>query len=120
MERPKKGFSIPIRKWLKEPELFAWAKELLAEDKIRREGYFDPEMVKRLWDIPIRKWLKEPELFAWAKELLAEDKIRREGYFDPEMVKRLWDDFEQRGIWRKQIWHLLRFESWLENEAKIS
>lgn len=78
------------------------------------------ERPKKGFSIPIRKWLKEPELFAWAKELLAEDKIRREGYFDPEMVKRLWDDFEQRGIWRKQIWHLLRFESWLENEAKIS
>lgn len=78
------------------------------------------ERPKKGFSIPIRNWLKEPELFAWAKELLAEDRIRREGYFDPEMVKRLWDDFEQRGIWRKQIWHLLRFESWLENEAKIS
>ncbi len=78
------------------------------------------ERPKKGFSIPIQKWLKEPELLAWAKGLLAEDKIRREGYFDPELVKRLWDDFEQRGIWRKQIWHLLRFESWLENEAKTA
>lgn len=50
MDRPKKGFSIPIQKWLKEPELYEWAKELLDESKIRREGYFDPQAVRRLWE----------------------------------------------------------------------
>ena len=97
---------------------FAWT--LLRDVLYRHVPKELMERPKKGFSIPIRKWLKEPELFAWAKELLAEDKIRREGYFDPEMVKRLGDDFEQRGIWRKQIWHLLRFESWLENEAKIS
>lgn len=50
MDRPKKGFAIPIEKWLKEPELADWAQELLDERKIRREGYFDPAAVKRLWE----------------------------------------------------------------------
>ena len=76
------------------------------------------ERPKKGFSIPIQKWLKEPELYAWAESLLKEDKIRREGYFDPEMVTRLWKDFTQRGIWRKQIWHILRFEDWLEQEYR--
>lgn len=50
MDRPKKGFSIPIQKWLKEPGLSDWAQELLDESRIRREGYFDPAAVRRLWE----------------------------------------------------------------------
>lgn len=48
MDRPKKGFSIPVRQWLKEPGLSDWAQGLLEERKICREGYFDPAAVKRL------------------------------------------------------------------------
>lgn len=76
------------------------------------------ERPEKGFSIPIQKWLKEPELYAWAESLLKEDKIRREGYFDPEMVTRLWKDFTQRGIWRKQIWHILRFEDWLKQEYR--
>ena len=36
----EKGFSIPIQKWLKEPELYAWAESLLKEDKIRQGRLF--------------------------------------------------------------------------------
>ena len=49
MERPKKGFSIPIAKWLKEPVLQAWAAGLLEKEKIRREGLLNPETVDRIW-----------------------------------------------------------------------
>ncbi len=50
MDRPKKGFSIPIRKWLREdPQLRSWAEDLLAEDKLRRQGLLDPEVVRRIW-----------------------------------------------------------------------
>lgn len=69
---------------------------------------------KKGFAVPIEKWLTQRELADWAQELLAEPKIRREGYFDPGMVTRLWEDFTKRGVWRKQIWHLLQFEQWLE------
>ncbi len=49
MDRPKKGFSIPVGKWLKTKELNEWATDLLSEEKIRREGYLNPEIVKKVW-----------------------------------------------------------------------
>ncbi|MBP3735900.1 MAG: asparagine synthase (glutamine-hydrolyzing) [Lachnospiraceae bacterium] len=49
MERPKKGFSIPIMKWLKEKELRAWAEGLLAPEKLRAQGLFDADAVSQMW-----------------------------------------------------------------------
>jgi asparagine synthase (glutamine-hydrolysing) len=49
IERPKAGFAIPVGEWMRGP-LREWASNLLDETRIRREGYFNPEMVKQLWD----------------------------------------------------------------------
>ncbi len=49
MERPKKGFSIPISKWLADRQLREWAEALLNKDKIRQQGILDPEVVERIW-----------------------------------------------------------------------
>ena len=92
--------------------------KLVLRDVLYR--YVPREMMdrpKKGFSIPIQKWLKEPELYEWASSLLEEKKIDREGYFDPGAVRRLWEDFVERGIWRKQIWHLLQFEEWLAGEA---
>jgi asparagine synthase (glutamine-hydrolysing) len=47
IKRPKKGFGVPIAKWVKGPlkELF---EDLLSSDRIRREGFFNPEYVTTL------------------------------------------------------------------------
>lgn len=50
MDRPKKGFSVPVAKWLMEKGLHDWAREMLAEDKIKREGLLDASVVRSLWD----------------------------------------------------------------------
>ncbi len=49
MERPKKGFSIPIEKWLREKELRDWAESLLDEGKIREQGLLHADVVRRIW-----------------------------------------------------------------------
>lgn len=49
MDRPKKGFSIPITKWLKEPQLRSWAEALLDRELIRRQGILNADVVWRMW-----------------------------------------------------------------------
>jgi asparagine synthase (glutamine-hydrolysing) len=48
INRPKKGFGVPIAKWVKGPlkELFG---DLLSPDRIKREGFFNPEYVSSLF-----------------------------------------------------------------------
>jgi asparagine synthase (glutamine-hydrolysing) len=48
IERPKMGFSLPLGAWLREP-LRDWAEALLAGDRLRREGYFRPQPVRKAW-----------------------------------------------------------------------
>jgi len=47
IHRPKKGFGVPIAKWVKGPlrELFG---DLLSPDRLKREGFLNPEYVATL------------------------------------------------------------------------
>lgn len=48
IERPKKGFSVPLAQWLRGP-LREWAHELLQPARLRREGLFHEAAVQRKW-----------------------------------------------------------------------
>ena len=48
VERPKAGFGIPIDSWLR-GSLREWGETLLAEDRLRSEGFFNPEPVRKKW-----------------------------------------------------------------------
>jgi len=47
-DRPKRGFSVPLGKWLAGP-LRGWAEDLLSPAKIANEGLLDAASVSRLW-----------------------------------------------------------------------
>ena len=48
VERPKHGFDAPVGAWLRGP-LREWAGALLAEDRLRTEGFFRPAPIVRKW-----------------------------------------------------------------------
>jgi asparagine synthase (glutamine-hydrolysing) len=47
-DRPKVGFGVPIGAWLRGP-LRAWAEDLLADQRLRREGYWNAATVRSAW-----------------------------------------------------------------------
>lgn len=48
IERPKTGFAIPVAEWLRGP-LKPWAEQLIAVDRIKMEGFFNHDIISRMW-----------------------------------------------------------------------
>jgi len=49
VDRPKQGFAAPVEDWIRD-ELRPWAEELLAENRLRQDGFFQERNVRRKWD----------------------------------------------------------------------
>lgn len=48
VDRPKSGFGIPLATWLR-GQLRDWAESLLDETHLRRDEYFNPLLVSKMW-----------------------------------------------------------------------
>jgi asparagine synthase (glutamine-hydrolysing) len=48
VERPKRGFAVPLGDWLRGP-MREWADALLDETRLRREGFLDPAPIRARW-----------------------------------------------------------------------
>lgn len=49
LERPKKGFSIPIEKWLRQTDLREWAETLIHKKTLEQQGILNAEVVWKIW-----------------------------------------------------------------------
>lgn len=48
LQRPKRGFGVPLEDWLRGP-LKEWAADLLHSGDLETDGIFDPGYVRRIW-----------------------------------------------------------------------
>jgi asparagine synthase (glutamine-hydrolysing) len=106
------AWTLPIE-YLKDEKV---GKKVLREVLYRYVPRDMMERPKKGFSIPIKKWLLDSELRDWAQALLDKDKIREQGILDPDVVEKIWTDFTVRGKYRVQLWYILMFQQWYENE----
>ena len=105
------AWSLPIE-YLKEGDE---GKKILRQVLYR---YVPKEMMdrpKKGFSIPIMKWLREDkELRAWAESLLDPELIKKQGLLNANVVTKMWRDLIDNNVWRPQIWYVLMFQAWME------
>ncbi|MDH3992664.1 MAG: asparagine synthase C-terminal domain-containing protein, partial [Gammaproteobacteria bacterium] len=61
IDRPKRGFSVPIKEWLVGP-LRDLVEDLISEKALREQGIFDPQAVRQAWQQHLYGWANHSEL----------------------------------------------------------
>ena len=94
--------------------------KLVLRDVLYR--YVPKEMMdrpKKGFSIPVQKWLKEPSMREWAESLIDRRLLQEQGLLNPDVVWNIWKDFQENGVWRKQIWYILMFQEWMMKQYAV-
>jgi len=71
---------------------------------------------KKGFGVPIHEWLRGP-MREWAENLLDESRLKSEGYFAAKPIRQKWNEHVSgRRNWQAQLWAVLMFQAWLEQQ----
>lgn len=133
VDRAAMAMSLETRVPFLDPNVIQFSAALPLEFKIRdgvskwvlREvlyKYVPKDLIERPkmgFGVPLAEWLREP-LRDWAEELLDEKRLVEEGFFNALFVRQKWSEhLGGKRNWHHQLWNVLMFQAWLENN-KVS
>ncbi len=61
IDRPKRGFSVPVKEWLVGP-LRDWVEDLISEQTLEEQGIFDTGSIREAWQQHLYGWANHSEL----------------------------------------------------------
>jgi asparagine synthase (glutamine-hydrolysing) len=80
VDRPKKGFGVPIHEWLRGP-MRTWAEDLIDESRLRNEGFFAEKPIRQKWNEHVsgrRNWQAQLWAVLMFQAWLEQQKIHTE------------------------------------------
>lgn len=105
------AWQLPIQYKLRDGQS-KWALRQVLYKYVPKELIERPKMG---FGIPLDNWLRGP-LKEWAETLLNEERLLKEGYFYPKPIRKKWQEhLNGQYNWAQQLWGVLMFQSWLEN-----
>ena len=129
VDRAAMAVSLETRIPFLDPSVIKFSASLPIEFKIR-EGvtkwvvrevlykHVPKELIERPkmgFGVPLSEWLRGP-LRDWAESLLEEKRLYEEGFFNVEFVRKKWSEhLSGKYNWHYQLWNILMFQSWLED-----